>query len=74
MFRVYFFRTLIRFTIGLLRKLGFNKRVVAVVGTMPSGIELLKVSRNNLGWALLLKVYMMTKFAVIIKHFLMQVI
>ncbi|WP_142296809.1 undecaprenyl-phosphate glucose phosphotransferase, partial [Klebsiella pneumoniae] len=37
-----FFRTLIRFTIGLLRKLGFNKRVVAVVGTMPSGIELLK--------------------------------
>lgn len=40
MFRIYFFRTLIRFTIGLLRKLGFNKRVVVVVGTMPSGIEL----------------------------------
>ena len=34
-------RSFIRFTIGLLRKLGYNRRTVALVGSMASGVELL---------------------------------
>ncbi|MBK4556935.1 undecaprenyl-phosphate glucose phosphotransferase, partial [Enterobacter hormaechei] len=36
------FRGLIRLSIGLLRKLGYNRRSVAIVGTMPDGIKLFK--------------------------------
>ncbi|HCE8951663.1 TPA: undecaprenyl-phosphate glucose phosphotransferase [Raoultella ornithinolytica] len=36
------FRTFIRLTAGLLRKFGYNTRRVAVVGSMPAGINLLK--------------------------------
>lgn len=35
-------RALIRLTAGLLRKFGYNTRRVAVVGSMPAGINLLK--------------------------------
>ncbi|MEK0248781.1 undecaprenyl-phosphate glucose phosphotransferase [Raoultella sp. BAC10a-01-01] len=36
------FRSLIRLSIGLLRNLGYNRRSVAIVGTMPDGIKLFK--------------------------------
>ncbi|HDG9833818.1 TPA: undecaprenyl-phosphate glucose phosphotransferase [Raoultella ornithinolytica] len=36
------FRGLIRLGIGLLRNLGYNRRSVAIVGTMPDGIKLFK--------------------------------
>lgn len=42
-------RTTIRLGAGVLRKLGFNTRRVAVVGTLPAGINLLKGFWKNLG-------------------------
>lgn len=35
-------RVFIRYTIGLLRKLGYNRRTVALAGSMASGVKLLK--------------------------------
>ncbi|VTM02094.1 UDP-glucose lipid carrier transferase [Klebsiella pneumoniae] len=37
-----FFRCFIRYGIGVLRNLGYNRRTVAMVGAMPSGIALFK--------------------------------
>ncbi|WP_369156952.1 undecaprenyl-phosphate glucose phosphotransferase [Klebsiella quasipneumoniae] len=37
-----FFRCFIRYGIGILRNLGYNRRTVAMVGAMPSGVALFK--------------------------------
>ena len=59
MYRFTFCRSSISLLVGMIRNLGYNNRKVAVAGSMPIGVKLLKNFKEEPWLDLLLRVYTM---------------